>query len=238
MKSIPERRKAFMKHLTTIADLLDPSGENSKNFHEKFDKLSDAQFDKWAKDFFNDPKDNLYFELVEFERMFSMENIKKCAEYMKVPLFERVAIPYATDDGQTEIVTPEPVPVGYIHEKRMPQTLLKKSAGTISIEKRNAKTGQVTGADKNAMNSDAETYSLAATGGDYALKELMGPRADDTKAKAQMYDAIASNGYVSLAEIQNDKYSKTALNSMEIYFIMQGLTTNLVTPLDELPGPR
>ena len=88
------------------------------------------------------------------------------------------------------------------------------------------------------MNSDAETYSLAATGADYALKELMGPRADDTKAKAQMYDAIASNGYVSLAEIQNDKYSKTALNSMEIYFIMQGLTTNLVTPLDELPGPR
>jgi hypothetical protein len=238
MKSISERRKLFMKHLCTILDYLDPSGENSKIYHDKLDKLSDAQFDKWATDFLNDPKDNIYLEIIEYERMVSMENIKKCAEYMKVPLFERVASPYLSDDDKYEIVTPEPVPVGYIHIKRMPQTLLKKSAGTISIEKRNAKTGQVTGADRNALNSDAETYSLAANGADYALKELMGPRADDMKAKAQLYRDISENGYVSLADIDNDKYSKTALNSMEVYFLMQGITTNLVTPLTELPSPK
>lgn len=235
MADIKTRRKAFMDHLCKAMDLLDPTGENSAAYHRKFDKMTDKEFDAYITKFLNNPKANLYLEIVEYERDLDIANIEKCAEYLKVPLFERVALPYLTGDKDNTIVTPNPVPVGYIHEKRMPQTLLKKSAGSISIEQRNPKTGQVIGDDKNARQSDQEVYSLVALNAMNALKEFMGPRADDVRARNQMYNQIAKNGYVSLEELDDDPYNKTSLNTFNMYFLMMGFTTNLVTPLGELP---
>ena len=231
---IPERRKQFMTHLTKCMDLLDPSKQNSANYKEKFTGMSDAQFDKWCKTFFSDPDANWYLEIVEYDRDLTIENIEACANYMRVPLFERVALPYVTHDPDNIQVTPEPVPVGYIHEKRMPQTLMKKSSGSISIAKVNPKTGQVSGEDKNARNTDTETYTLIALGAEKGLRELMGPRADDHTAKRQMYSAINRKGFVSLGELDNDPKNKVALNTFDVYFAYQGLLTNLITPLNRV----
>lgn len=236
--AIKERRKVFMDYLDAIMNKLDPTGANSKLYHQKFDKMSDPQFDTYIKNFFNDPKQNFYLEIVEYERDITIEAINACAEMMEVPLYERIALPYLTNDPNNVIVTKTPVPVGYIHEKRMPQTLMKKSAASIDINKRNPMTGQVTGDDKNARNSDSEVYSLATLGANYALKELMGPRADDMKAKNEMYAEIEKNGYVSLEDLTDDPYNKVALNTFDIYFLMQGLRTNMVERLDKIPGPR
>lgn len=238
MASIAERRKKFMDHLCKIMDLLDPTGDNSKLYHQKLDPMSDKEFDRWVQRFFADPKQNLYLEIVEYERDLKIENIEKCAEYMGVPLFERVAMPYLTGDLDNVIVTPEPVPVGWIHEKRMPQTLMKKSHGSISIDKRDPRTGQVTGDDKSSRNSDQESVGMVAVGAMYGLRELMGPRADDMVAKNQMYNAIAKNGYVSLDELEDDPYNKVSLNSFNAYFLMQGVCTNLVSELGFIPGPE
>ena len=217
MASIAERRKKFMDHLCKIMDLLDPTGDNSKLYHQKLDPMSDKEFDRWVQRFLADPK---------------------CAEFMGVPLFERVAMPYLTGDPDNVIVTPEPVPVGWIHEKRMPQTLMKKSHGSISIDKRDPRTGQVTGDDKSSRNSDQESVGMVAVGAMYGLRELMGPRADDMVAKNQMYNAIAKNGYVSLEELEDDPYNKVSLNSFNAYFLMQGVCTNLVSELGFIPGPE
>lgn len=238
MKSITERRKLFMDHLMNIMDRLDPSGDNSKKYKDTLNAMSDTQFNKYIVKWLDDPKSNLYLEIVEFERDLTLENVEKCAKYMKVPLYERVAIPYLTGDPDNTLVTPEPVAVGYIHEKRMQQTLLKKNAGSVDIKKRNPKTGQVINEDKNARNSDVETYSLIALGADKALAELMGPRADDMKAKNQMYNNISKDGYVSLESLDNDPENKVALNSLDVYFLMQGISTNLVYPMDILPAPK
>ena len=54
---------------------LDPSGENAKIYHEKLDKMTDAQFDKWAKAFFADEKQNLYLEIVEIGRASCRERV-------------------------------------------------------------------------------------------------------------------------------------------------------------------
>ena len=155
------------------------------------------------------------------------------AEYLKVPLMEHVAIPYLNNgDEDNIVVTPEPVPVGWIHEKRMQQTLLKKNSGSTSIKKRNPNTGQVINEDKNARNSDVETYSMIAIGAINGLKEMQGPRADDTLMKDQMYSAINRNGYVKLEDLDSLPENKVALNTLDAYFMMMGFTTNLVTPLD------
>ena len=239
MATISEKRKKVMDHLTKVMNLLDPTGQNAKNYQEKFEKMSDQQFDKYFRAFLKDPKRNFYLEIVEYERDLTIENIEKCAEYMHVPLLERIALPYLTNDPDNVITTPYPVPVGYIHEKRMQQTLMKKSAGSTEIKKRSALTGQVTGEDKNARNSDLETYSLAAIKAMNALQEFMGPRADNQKAKMEMYNDISKNGYVSLLDLDlRDPYNKTALNTFSTYYIMQGIQTNLIGDINKIPGPR
>lgn len=239
MKSITDRRKKVVDYIVKVMNLLDPTGDNGKYYQEKFDKMTDTQFDKYIREFLQDEKSQFYLAIVEYERDLTIENIEKCAEFMKVPLLEYVALPYLTNDPDNVIVTPYPVPVGYIHEKRMPQTLLKKSAGSTKIEKRSPLTGQVTSEDKNARNSDLETYSLVAVDAVNALTEFMGPRADNMEAKNTMYNDIAKNGYVSLKDLNlEDPYNKVALNTLDAYFNMMGISTNLISDLNKIPSPR
>ena len=237
MKSIKEKRKYFMDYLTEMYDILDPSGTNTKMLKDKYDKMSDEEFSKSVEAFFNDESiKGFYLEMVEFERELTLENVFKCAEAKNIPLFEYVATPHINGDVDNAIVTPEPVPDGYIHAKRMQQTLLKKNSGSIRIDERNPKTGQVTGHDKSATTSNVETYSMVATGATQALRELMGPRADNMVAKNEMYNAIQRDGYVSLDELSNNQEDKVALNSLDVYFTMQGFRTNLVHPIDVIPS--
>ena len=239
MKSITDRRKKVVDYIVEVMNLLDPTGDNGKYYQEKFDKMTDTQFDKYIREFLQDEKSQFYLAIVEYERDLTIENIEKCAEFMKVPLLEYVALPYLTNDPDNVIVTPYPVPVGYIHEKRMPQTLMKKSAGSTKIEKRSPLTGQVTSEDKNARNSDLETYSLVAVDAVNALTEFMGPRADNMEAKNTMYNDIAKNGYVSLKDLNlEDPYNKVALNTLDAYFNMMGISTNLISDLNKIPSPR
>lgn len=237
--SISERRKKFMDYLLKVMNILDPSGQNAKNYQDKFEDMSDQEFDRYIRKFFNDDKQNFYLEIVEYERDLTIDQIEKAADFMKVPLMERVAYPYLTDEGESVIVSPYPVPVGYIHEKRLQQTLMKKSAGSTKIQNRSPLTGQVTNEDKNARNSDLESYSLAAMKANAALQEFMGPRADNMKAKNEMYADISKNGFVSLNDLNLvDPYNKTALNTFNTYYLMMGINTNLVTKIDQIPGPR
>ena len=237
MAYIKEKRKYVMDYVCQMHDDLDPSGTNSKRFREEWDKLSDQEFSKKMEKWLNDDSiKGFYLEIVEFERDLSLENVFKCAERMNVPLFEHVACPHINGSTENAIVTPEPVPVGYIHAKRMQQTLLKKNSGSISIDEFNPKTGQVSGDDKNAVNSNVETYSMVATGAKEALRELMGPRADNRTAKTEMLNAINRDGYVSLNELSNRQEDKVSLNSLDVYFTMQGLRTNLVYPPEVIPN--
>lgn len=238
MPSIKEKRKVVMEYLDKFFNTLDPTGANSKLYHEKFDKMSDQQFDQYFRKFLENDKANLYLEIVEYERDLKIEDVEKCAELTGVPLFERIAMPYLTGDPNNVIVSKEACPVGYIHEKRMPQTLMKKSAASIKTDKRNPLSGQVVGDDKNARNSDSEVYSLATLGANKALSEFLGPRADDMRAKNEMYAEIAKNGYVSMDDLTDDVYNKVALNTFDMYFLMQGLRTNMIDRLDNIPGPR
>lgn len=238
MATIAEKRKKFMKMLLDTFNLLDPSGDNANKYEKFFSSMSDDQFDKYIRKFFADDSQQFYLEIVEYMRDIKYENIEKAAKYLGVPLYETVYLPHINHDLENVTVTPEKVPVGYIHEKRMMQTLEKKNSGSTSNTQRNPLTGQVTGDDKNGRNSDVETYSLLATGAEYALKEFLGPRADDEVARNEMATAIAKNGYVSMKDLTNDKANKTSLNTLNIYFLMQGFKTNLIGSGNLLPKPK
>lgn len=235
MKSIKQKRKYCMDYLTTMYDSLDPSGYNTKLMKEKWGKLSDDEFAKQFEAFLNDPSiKGFYLEIEEFERDLVLEDVFKCADKLHIPLFEYVAFPHI-NGSETEdvVVSPEPVPVGWIHAKRLQQTALKKNTGSIHIDSRSGITGQVTGDDKNAVNSNVETYALTATNSKYSIKELLGPRADAMEAKNEMYANIQRDGYCSLNDLTQTQ-DKPSLNAVDCYFEYMGLTSNLTKAYDML----
>lgn len=238
MATIAQKRKKFMEVLLGTFNKLDPSGDNAKRYEEFFSKMTDDQFDKYIRKFFADDSQQFYLEIIEYQRDIKYQYIENAAKYLGVPLYETVYLPHINHDLNNVTVTPEKVPVGYIHEKRMMQTLEKKNSGSTSNAQRNPLTGQVTGDDKNGRNSDVETYSLLATGAEHALREFLGPRADDEVARTEMAAAIAKNGYVSEKDLSNDKRNKTSLNTLNVYFLMQGFKTNLIGSGNLLPKPR
>lgn len=233
-----DAKAKVLKDIIELLDILDPSGESSSIYKEKFKKMSDKEFvawmDWWVAD---ESRERLQLMVREFERNVDVDHIVKASEVIGVPLYEYVANPDINGSSSDAVTcTPTRVPVGYIQPKRMPQTVFKKSTGSLSDTKRNPKTGQVTGDDKNARNSDVETYALLSIGADNALKEFMGPRGDDVNASSQMKQQIEKNGYFSLETLPNDRTKKPAINTLDTYFHLQGLTTNIVYPPDVLPN--
>ena len=63
----------------------------------------------------------------------------------------------------------------------------------------------------------------------HTLKELNGPRADDSVAKKEMLQAISTKGYVTLGELTDDVTNKTTLNTVNTYFLGMGLKTDLIS---------
>ena len=79
--------------------------------------------------------------------------------------------------------------------------LTKKNHTSINTDKRDMKTGLLTGEDKGGKETDREFESLATMGLDYTMDEFARPRADAMDAKSRMSATILSKGYVEDKDI-------------------------------------
>lgn len=228
--TITKSTRTEMENLIyTVFDSLDPSGVNSEKYRQMFNKMPDAKFDSFFKEFFNDPDQYFILDTVDYERDLNINNIEKAAKDLNVPLFEKVIMPHVNMDKASPVVTKFEVPVGYVHKKRVQQMVSKKNTTSTEISARSALTGQVTGRDKNARDSDSENFGLVTLDAQNILREFMGPRADDMVMKAEMYASIAQKDFVSLDSLTNDVNNKTTLNALDVYMIGMGLKSDLVT---------
>ena len=209
-------------------DLFDPSGRNTEYYRSKFNSMNDGEFDQYFKLLFEQDDPYLTATMVDYENPVKIENIEKAAEFLNVPLFERVVLPYASEDPNSPIITKHECLVGYLNIKRLQQINFKKLGLSTDISERNMITGQVSGHDKNSRNSDQETISLLTVGANVSLKELMSMRADDMIMKAEMNQKIARDGYVAMSELTDKLSNKTTLNSAAVFFMGAGLMTDLV----------
>jgi hypothetical protein len=92
--------------------------------------------------------------------------------------------------------------------------------------------GQVTGDDKIARISDIESYSLVAIGAENALKEFLGPRADNAVAKTDMYKDIGMYGYTYLKDQGHDITENQTLNTMYVHLMGAGIGNDLLKEED------
>jgi hypothetical protein len=138
-------------------------------------------------------------------------------------------------DKKNVVVSKEKCLVTYINVKRTQQLLHKKNGLSVSNERTSALTGQVTGDDKNARDSDIEAAMLVALGADKILQELHGPRADDIVMKRQLRQSIATKGYALLEELDNSPLNKTTLNTVNAFLLSMGLKSDIITDTYVLP---
>ena len=222
------KRKEMEDLIYGFFDLFDPSGRNTEYYRNKFKSMSDAEFDQYFKLLFEQDDPYLTATMVDYENPLKIENIEKAAKFLDVPLFEKVVLPYASQDPNNPIITKHECLVGYLNIKRLQQLNFKKIGLSTDISERNMITGQVAGHDKNSRNSDQETIALLTVGANVSLKELMSMRADDKVMKAEMNKKIARDGYVAMNELTDKLSNKTTLNSAAVFFIGAGLMTDLV----------
>ena len=222
------KRKEMEDLIYGFFDLFDPSGRNTEYYRNKFKSMSDAEFDQYFKLLFEQDDPYLTATMVDYENPLKIENIEKAAKFLGVPLFEKVVLPYASQDPNNPIITKHECLVGYLNIKRLQQLNFKKIGISTDISERNMITGQVAGHDKNSRNSDQETIALLTVGANVSLKELMSMRADDMVMKAEMNKKISRDGYVAMNELTDKLSNKTTLNSAAVFFIGAGLMTDLV----------
>lgn len=222
-------RKRMEQLIYDTFDALDPSGVNTDRYEKMFKPMSDNEFEKFFKLLFSNDNEYLILDIVDYERSITIEQIEAAAKVLNIPLFEYVVQPYKSPDPNNPITSKYEVPVGYIHCKRVQQMVRKKNSTSTDLGERSALTGQVTGHDKNSRESDVENYALVTLGANENLRELMGPRADDMVMKNEMYSSISNKGFVSINDLTDDVKNKTALNTVDVFFMSMGIKTDLIT---------
>lgn len=216
-------------------DALDPSGVNTEKYRALFSPMSDTEFERYMKNFLKDDNENFTLDIVEFDHDLKLQYCEKAAKVIGIPLMEYVFMPHLTMDKSRVVVSKEKCLVGYINVKRTQQLLHKKNGISVSNEKVSSVTSQVVNKDKNAQNSDIEASLLVSLGADKILAELHGPRADDPVMKRQMYQDIATKGYVMLDDLESLPTNKVTLNTVNTYLLSMGLKSDLVTDTYILP---
>jgi hypothetical protein len=227
-----KKRKAAEECVYKTMDILDPSGTNTNRYKKIFSTMSDSKFANFMKCMFDDFNMNFTLEIKEFEREVDIQKAEKAAKYLGIPLEEYVILPHLSNSQEHPVVTKEKCIVGYHIEKRMEQTNTKKNSTSTHISERSATTGQVIGRDKNGRNSDQENIALKVIGANDIARELNGFRADGLDRKNYAYAQIAKTGSCSLEDIEAQAgiEDRLALETIDVYYKMMGIQTDLITP--------
>jgi hypothetical protein len=227
--SISEKRKKIEKLVLSVYSALDTTGENTKKMADTFKSMDDKAFAEFVNSI-KDRKAYFQLEVLPFKNEPKLDDINKALGILKVPAEEYVYYPHEASKDGKPLRTKVPVPVGYIHVRRLQQILSKKNSYTADITKRNQLTGQVTGDSKIARLSDTETAALITMGANMAVKELLGPRADNKAKKVAMYQQISRDGYVTLQSLEglDTVLDNTSLLTMDAYLLGAGLISDLI----------
>lgn len=222
-KITSKQRDEIENLIYSIMDKIDPTRTNSDYYRELFSTMSNNKFYE-----FFEKRLPLRFHYEVFKIEPKMYDIIDAFKILDKPLFEKLNLPsvYINKDGKP--VQSQECLVIYINIKRMKQVVIDKTHVALNVEKRDMKTGILSGHDKGGRESDREFESLAAFGLDYTMDEFARPRADSLRAAAQMSSVILTKGTVSEKDITVEKSDNLAKNMLNVYLLGANIASNLV----------
>lgn len=206
-----------------VMDTLDPTKQNSTWYKKKFAKMNDKEFIEFFKQDFS-----MKFQTKLFEIEPNMKQITDALKILKVPLMEKVNMPFEYKNKDGVPVKSDDALVIYVPIKKMKQFVAKKNSMSTDITTRDMKTGLLLSVDKNGNTSDREMESLAVMGLDYSMKELSTYRADSMNAKNEFYNNINTTGVVSQKDVKVEVEDSLARNNLNVWLLGAGINSNLI----------
>ena len=146
-----EQRQKAEALIYQVLDAADKTKTNSDYYKKLFSTMSDDDFMKFCK-----RRLPFRFHQEVFKVEPKMHEIIDAFKVLDKPLLEKVKLPYVYVNKDGIPVETEECLVIYIHLKRMKQMLTKKNSTALNIEKRDMKTGLLTGEDKGGKETDRE----------------------------------------------------------------------------------
>lgn len=217
------KRKKAEELIYKVFDTVDKTGTNSDYYKQLFATMSDKDFEEFCK-----RRLPFRFHTKAFNVEPKMYDIIDAFKVLDKPLLEKVKLPYVYINSKGEPIETAECMVIYIHLKRMKQMLSKKNHTSIHTEKRDMKTGLLSGHDKGGKETDREFESLATMGLDYTTKEFARPRADSMNSKSQMSAAILAKGFVTDEDLGQAKDDNIAKNLLNVYLLGAHIYSNLI----------
>ena len=217
------KRKQAEELIYSVMSAADTTGANTDYYKDKFSKMSDSEFMKWAA-----KPLPIRFHTKPFVIEPSMSDVEDALKVLGCPLLEKVALPYLYVNNNGEPVWSKEAMVVYIHIKKMKQFITKKNSAPSSIENRDMKSGLLVSHDKGGKTSDREMEALTVMGMDQTMKELSTYRADYMDAKSIAYQTITTTGKLSQSELplsNDDSLSKNLLNT---FLVGSLLNSNII----------
>lgn len=211
-----------------LMDDMDPSGKNTERMRNFLKTMDDVKFYKYMDEFFDNDQKLFPVAYEAYENPVNMNFIHDVARKHNVPIYERVYRPYLDGNVENPPGTVNPIMVLDVPTKRLKQMAGFKNHASTAGDKRDPKTGQVSGEDRTARVTDVEGYSLLSMGQYYSAQEYYGPKADDMEAYYEMLRLIRRDGEVELRDLPNKPESKVALNTVNAFMIGSGLIANWV----------
>ena len=222
-----DRYEFEQKIISFMQDLEnDKNGFNSNYYKEFFASMSDKQFDEFVNKLATNEKFNLFFEADILDKKHSpdLHRLKALGNKYNVPLTEYITLPYKDNsDPAHPYVTAQKVPVVLVTIRPLQQMIDKKNARSSDTSSTNSLTGQVSGKSKVVTFTNMETASLQASNQSKVVRELLGPRSDDYKAKAKMIAQIENTGDYDLDDIEMRPEDKRSLGTAKIMLMGAGL---------------
>ena len=230
MANIKEARKKVEEKIYKVFDMIDKTGANTEYYKTKFAKMNDKQF----YDFF-DQDFPLKFQSKVFENDPTIDQIMDGLNYLKVPIEEKVNMPFLYRNKDGVPVKSQSVLVVYMTLKRLKQMVQKKTGYSVNISKRDYRTGLLIDSDKNGNSTDREFESMVTFDLPETIKELATYRADAMNAKSKFYNQINTTGMVSQKDVPVENDDSLARNLISSYLLGAHINSNLVNTEDYLP---
>ena len=206
-----------------VLDNIDPSHTNSDYYRELFYSMDNNEFFHFCE---RRLPIRFHYEIFKIEP--KMHQIVDAFKILDKPLLEKINLPHVYINSEGKPVQSHECLVIYVHIKRMKQMVTEKSHVALNIEKRDMKTGLLTGEDKGAKETDREFEALAAYGLEYTIDEFSRVRADALRAGTEMNNIILAKGTVSEKDFNVEKSDSLGKNLMNVYLLGANIHSNLI----------
>lgn len=221
-------RKAAEALILKWVNKLDLSGVNGKMYKDEiFPNLSDKQFDEWMKKI-ETGSEYLFINIPNMTgKVVSVQNNLKVAKEMGVKLFQKIT--------QTDVVTGKRYTgtreylIVDLPVRRQIQMITNKISVQAAGAKRDDLSGQIAGSSKNkgASISYPETLVLYSQGFDNTIVELLKVRGGDVKASRMVHEAITSQGFATLGEVDDLPTRAKSSDTLSTFLKAMHLDNNL-----------